>query len=69
MATATVSTRYQVVIPKEVREQLDIRPGQKLEVIVKGGIAHFVPVPSLDELQGIAEGADTSDIRDERDRY
>lgn len=69
MAATTVSSRYQVVIPKEVREQLNIKPGQKLQVIVLGGVMHFVPVLSLDELRGIARGADTSKIRDERDRY
>jgi len=69
MAATTVSTRYQVVIPKDVREQLNIKPGQKLQVIVLGGVMHFVPVPALDELRGIAKGADTSNIRDERDRY
>lgn len=69
MAAITVSSRYQVVIPKEVREQLNIKPGQKLQVIVLGGVMHFVPVLSLDELRGIARGADTSKIRDERDRY
>ena len=69
MASTTVSSRYQVVIPKEVREELDIKPGQKLQVIVIGGVMHFVPVLSLDELQGFLKGMDTSDIRDERDRY
>lgn len=69
MATTTVSSKYQVVIPREVREQLGIKPGQKLQVIVLGGVMHLVPVPSLDELRGIAQGADTSNTRDERDRY
>lgn len=69
MAATTVSSRYQVVIPKEVREQLNIKPGQKLQVIVLGGVIHLVPVLSLDELRGIAKGIDTSNIRDERDRY
>lgn len=69
MAATTVSSRYQVVIPKEVREQLNIKPGQKLQFIVLGGVMHLVPVLSLDELRGIARGADTSKIRDERDRY
>jgi len=69
MATTTVSSRYQVVIPKEVREELDIQPGQRFQVLVIGGLMHFVPVLSLDELQGFLKGMDTSDLRDERDRY
>lgn len=67
--SVTVSSRYQVTIPKGVRKQLDIRPGQKLDFIVLGGVMHVVPVLSLDELHGIAKGMDTSSIRDERDRY
>lgn len=67
--SVTVSSRYQVTIPKDVRHELNIRPGQKLDFIVLGGVMHVVPVLSLDELQGIAKGVDTSNIRDERDRY
>lgn len=69
MASTTVSSRYQGVIPKEVREELGIKHGQKLQVIVLGGVIHLVPVRSLNELQGFVKGIDTSDIRDERDRY
>lgn len=68
MATTTVSSKYQVVIPKEVREQIPIEPGQKLAVIVKGGTIHLVPVRPLRELRGIAPNIDMSNIREEVDR-
>lgn len=68
MATTTVSSKYQVVIPKEVREQVPIKPGQKLAVIVKGKTIHLVPVLPLDELQGFAKGINTEGLRDEVDR-
>ncbi len=68
MATVTVSSKYQIVIPKEVREALDIKPGQKLGVLVEGRQVHLVPIRGIDELMGIAEGADTSGIREKVDR-
>lgn len=37
MATATISPKYQVVIPKEVREKLNLKSGQKMTVVAKGG--------------------------------
>jgi len=68
MATTTVSSRYQVVIPKEVREQLEIRPGQKLQVLAKHGVVHLVPVVPLRDLVGFVKGIDTADLREKEDR-
>lgn len=59
MTTVTVSEKYQVVIPKAVRESLQIRPGQKLEVIVYEGRAELVPVGDLREARGFLRGIDT----------
>ena len=69
MAETTVSSKYQVVIPKEVRERLQIKPGQKLSVIAKGGVIHLVPVLELDQLQGFVRGIDTSNLREKADRF
>lgn len=52
MTTVTVSQRYQIVIPKEVRQSLGITPGQKIEVIVNEGRAEFVPVRDMGEMRG-----------------
>lgn len=52
-----VSSKFQIVIPKAVRERLRIRPGQEMGVIDKGGIAHLVPLKSLQELQAISKDA------------
>ncbi len=68
MAQTTVSSKYQVVIPREVREQMQIKPGQKLSVITKGGIIYLVPVPELQQLRGIARDTDTSNTREKVDR-
>ena len=65
----TISSKYQVVIPKPVREHLQLRPKQKLTVLEKDGMLILIPQRSLQEMRGIAAGANTTDYRDKRDRY
>jgi len=64
----TVSSKFQVVIPKKVREHLGIRPQQKLTVIEKDRMLILVPQTSLDDLRGIAAGADIGNYREKKDR-
>jgi len=68
MSNVKVSSKYQIVIPKDIRSRLKIRPGQEIGVIEKGGIAYLVPLKSLDELQGIAQGAHIEGFREKKDR-
>lgn len=60
----TISTKYQIVIPKPVREHLNLKPKQRLTVIEKDGMLILIPQPSLEELWGIAAGADIDDYRE-----
>jgi AbrB family looped-hinge helix DNA binding protein len=56
MAVVTVSSKYQVVIPQEVREKMNLKPGQKIIVIEKDGVVHLIPEKPLKELRGFIKG-------------
>lgn len=64
----TISSKYQVVIPKTVREHLHLKPKQKLTVIEKDKMVILIPHASLDELRGIAKGGSTDNYREKKDR-
>ena len=68
MATTTISPKYQIVIPKEVREKLHLAPRQRLQVLEKGGIITLVPDVPLKSLRGLLKGMPTGDIREKQDR-
>lgn len=59
MSQVTISSKFQVVIPKDVRERLKIRPGQKVEAFAVGERIELVPVRPMRELRGILKGVDT----------
>jgi AbrB family looped-hinge helix DNA binding protein len=59
MEEATISTKYQVVIPKKVREKLGIEPGQKVQVIPYMGRIEMIPVRDIRESRGFLGGIDT----------
>ena len=63
-----LSPKYQVVIPKEVRKQLELRSGQRLQLIVRGETITLVPDYPLKELRGLFKGMNTEDLREERER-
>jgi AbrB family looped-hinge helix DNA binding protein len=68
MARTRVSPKFQVVIPKEVRESMDLRVGQELQVVSKGGVITLVPERSLSSLRGFAKGIRTDKLREKKDR-
>lgn len=67
MSTVTVSSKYQVVIPKAVRERLKLKPGQKVEAFAIGGRIELVPVRPISEMRGFLKGMDP-DFEREPDR-
>jgi len=68
-ATATLSSKFQISIPKAVRDEQHWEAGQEFVFIPKGKGVLVMPVPELTELAGIAKGANTSAYRDRQDRY
>jgi AbrB family looped-hinge helix DNA binding protein len=68
METIRVSSKYQVVIPKAVRQELGIQPGQKVTVMAKGRAVEIVPVMDMRAARGKLAGADITHYRDREDR-
>jgi AbrB family looped-hinge helix DNA binding protein len=66
---AIISSKYRIVIPKQARERLNLKPKQKLTVIEKDNMLVLVPQSSLEDLRGIAAGANTKDYREKEDRF
>ena len=67
METLTISPKFQVVIPKAIRELLKLRPGQKVQAIVYDNRIELIPVRPLKQMRGFLRGIDTQ-IDREADR-
>ena len=67
METVTISSKYQVVIPREVRKQFNLKPGQKLMFIPYNGTLRVVLVPPIKKARGMLKGLNAEKIRDEVD--
>ncbi len=69
ISTATLSSKFQISIPKAVREQQRWEAGQEFAFIPKGKGVLVIAVPDLKQLAGMAKGANADDYRDRTDRY
>jgi len=67
MDTVTLSIKYQLVIPKSVREKLNLKPGQKLQIIESDNKIEIIPVGNIREMRGVLKGINTN-IKREKDR-
>jgi len=63
-----LSSKYQIVIPEDVRTELGLRPGQLFDFFVKDGVILVVRVKEMTELVGSLPGLDTTVDRDDEDR-
>jgi AbrB family looped-hinge helix DNA binding protein len=68
METATLSTKYQLVIPRKVRERLGLEPGTKLTVLDKGGVVFLIPQRPLRAYRGVARKVNPRGLREKKDR-
>ncbi len=69
MTTVTVSPKFQIVIPKEIREKLKLRPGQQIILLELNGAITAIPVRPLRELRGIAKGMSLEGLREKTERF
>ena len=67
MTTVTISPKFQVVIPKAIREKLALKPGQKVQAIAYAGRIELIPMQPMKKMRGFLKGIDTGVSR-ERDR-
>jgi len=67
MTSVKVSPKYQVVIPKGIRESMGIVSGQKIQVLTYGNRIELIPIRPMKELRGFLKGIDTS-VERETDR-
>lgn len=69
MAIATLSSKFQLSLPKSLREDMKLQPGQQFELIRTGEIIQMVPLTSIHDLRGKARGASADGYRDRSDRF
>ena len=67
METVTVSPKFQIVIPKAIRDQLGLTPGQKVQATVYEGRIELIPVRPVKQMRGFLKGIDTR-VKREADR-
>ena len=63
--TLTLSSKYQIAIPKSVRERMGLKPGQQLQVVAYGNRLELIPVRDIYAMRGFLAGIDTEVPRDQ----
>ncbi len=64
MTSVKISSKYQVVIPKEARNQIHLKTGQKLMMVVKDKVIILIPNQSISSLRGLLKGIDITSTRE-----
>ncbi|MDQ5856732.1 MAG: AbrB/MazE/SpoVT family DNA-binding domain-containing protein [Acidobacteriota bacterium] len=67
MAQAVVSTRYQVVIPRAIRQDIGLQAGQIVQIFAKGGLITMVPDQAIAPMKGFLKGMKTDALREKKD--
>ncbi len=69
MPTVTVSPKFQIVVPREIREKLRLRPGQKITLFERDGIITAIPDQPLEKFRGILKGMARTGLREKQERF
>jgi AbrB family looped-hinge helix DNA binding protein len=67
MKSVTISPKYQVVIPREVRQSMEIKPGSKVQVLLYENRIELIPIRNMRRMRGFLKGIDTT-VERQRDR-
>jgi AbrB family looped-hinge helix DNA binding protein len=65
---ATISPKYQVVIPKEIRREVPLKSGQVVQILAKAGVITLIPDRPLSSLRGFLKGMKSDGFREKKDR-
>ena len=68
MDTVTLSSKYQIVIPRAIREKWQVKPGQKVRLIIYGRRLEIVPVRDIKDARGFLKGMSSEIEREGEDR-
>ncbi len=68
MGVVKLSSKYQIVIPKDLREKLRLKSGQRFQIVEKDGIINLVPHKDIGQMRGILKGMNIEGFREENDR-
>ncbi len=68
MAPVTVSPKFQIVIPREIRDRLGLRPGQQITLFERDGIITAIPDLPLEKFRGILKGVSRTQLREKQER-
>jgi AbrB family looped-hinge helix DNA binding protein len=64
MDTVTISPKFQVVIPRQIREKLGLVPGQKVQAVLYENRIELIPLRPIKQMRGYLKGLDTRIVRD-----
>ena len=68
MPRVTISPKFQIVIPREIRQRLRLRPGQQMTLLERDGIITAIPDMPLEEFRGILKGMSRTELREKQER-
>ena len=69
MAKVKLSSKFQIVIPAEIRDKMNLKAGEEIVMIETAGVIHLVPQKPIKQMRGFVKGGDTQNIREEEDRF